>query len=212
MGQYYRILMERDGKKSVNLLAVEFGKDVPEFNRRVGHKLLEHSWLGTLLMDAVAWKLYERPMRLAWVGDYAKQNGEDDVAKVTGGKVVFEQVWGLQEEGEVSKTANPIPVARAFKTPKRFDYAGRCFVDFDKKEFISFDSYIAKSTVNYCGWSGCISPVSLMTAVGNDRGGGDYHHNMPHFAKVGRWAWDRVGITVGAPTGFKRLDIRFRER
>ena len=59
-------------------------------------------------------------------------------------------------------------------------------------------------------WRGtwCISPIPLMTAVGNGRGGGDY--DGVNFDKVGSWAWDEVSIGKKISDDYKKLDIYFK--
>ena len=41
-----------------------------------------------------------------------------------------------------------------------------------------------------------ISPIPLLTAVGNDKGGGDFHKGAGQgYELIGTWAWDTVEIT-----------------
>jgi len=216
MGQYYRILMKRDGKIMVNAREIE-GHDY------VMAKLMEHSYLGHSLMRAVAAELEKGPMRLAWVGDYANQGGDsgdgDDVSVVTNGEVTFNDVWNDAAIDE--SVANGGKVSRiVFPSVKSFKYAGKLFVNYTKEEYVDFDAYIKMSLPDnpsgaiakkrLVDW--CVSPVSLLTAVGNDSGGGDYRSVHPNYAKVGRWAWDEVEIIDGQPPQlFKKLNIYFKD-
>ena len=211
MGQYYRVLMKKDGNVVVN------DRKIVDQDYMVA-KLTEHSYLGNSLMMAVAMKLECGPMRLAWVGDYAKECGEDDVKKVTKGEVEFEQVWGDATENGKDKQ---LPLSHAFPLVTSFGYSGKFFVNHTKMEYVSFDDYIkrsmpesvdsAREPPQKCvGW--CISPVSILTAVGNDRGGGDYRDDHPCFDMVGRWAWDELEIVPKRPSlQYKKLDVFFKE-
>ena len=214
MGQYYRILMKRDGKILVNAREIED-------HGYVMAKLMEHSYLGNDLMRAVAAELEKGPVRLAWVGDYSNQGGDrgdgDDVSVVTNGEVTFNDVWNDAAIDE--SVTNGGKVSRiVFPSVKSFKYAGKLFVNYTKEEYVDFDAYIKLSLPDnpaigkkrLVEW--CVSPVSLLTAIGNDRGGGDYRSSRPNYAKVGRWAWDEVEIIDGQPPPlFKKLNIYFKD-
>ena len=67
MGQYYK-----------TRLFNEETKEVLVFNRRVDDeytwgKLREHSWWFNPFVNAICEKIYEKPHRVAWVGDYADE-------------------------------------------------------------------------------------------------------------------------------------------
>lgn len=86
MGQYYKIVFKHNGGGVVvNDRKIE-GKGY------ILAKLLEHSWLGCDIADAVAYEMYKNPMRLAWVGDYADDGNEVEVA--TNGDISYRGVWG----------------------------------------------------------------------------------------------------------------------
>ena len=56
------------------------------------------------------------------------------------------------------------------------------FIDLDKyKELLKDEDMI-------------ISPIPLLTAVGNDKGGSDFHSGKG-YDLIGTWAWDVVEIT-----------------
>jgi hypothetical protein len=56
---------------------------------------------------------------------------------------------------------------------------------------------------------GRLHPLSLLTAEGNGRGGGDYRGSN-EFA-VGSWARDVISMEVAPPEGFVELDYTFSE-
>ena len=78
MGQYYRVIIEKEGKRTV-------------FNRNVDGeytlaKLTEHSWWENPFVNTICSMLYKTPCKIAWVGDYANDFE------------LYEEVW--QTEGE----------------------------------------------------------------------------------------------------------------
>jgi hypothetical protein len=54
-----------------------------------------------------------------------------------------------------------------------------------------------------------IHPLSLLTAEGNGRGGGDYRG--AHEDLVGSWARDVISVEREAPAGFTELECEFSE-
>ena len=77
-------------------------------------------------------------------------------------------------------------------------------VNHDKNQFVDLKKYKEKSTVD--GW--CIFPISLLTALGNGRGGGDYHKDDP---LVGSWAFDTISLTDQPVTGMEEIEPVFTE-
>lgn len=187
MGQYYRIAFRHEGKKRVivNDRKVE-GADY------IMAKLMEHSWLGTVFTDAVANEMYQNPTRLAWVGDYADEPHE--VEDATHGEVSHAKVWGFYHKHK-------------FK-PILFDYTGKWLCNHSKRVCLSFDDYVAKAR----GEWGIINPIPLLTAIGNNRGGGDYYEGGRDFDKVGTWVWDSISIEDESPEGYEEVDICFKEQ
>ena len=59
------------------------------------------------------------------------------------------------------------------------------------------------------GW--ILHPLSLLTAVGNGRGGGDYPENRVDYYMVGAWAGNTLEITDKVPDGYELEDVRFSE-
>jgi len=87
----------------------------------------------------------------------------------------------------------------------KFDYSHKFLVNLTKKEYISFDEYMAKATSD---WQ--LNPISILTAIGNGRGGGDYYSDDKKTMElVGSWAWDVITIDEEEPVGMKKLDIDF---
>lgn len=148
-------------------------------------KLMEHSWWENDMVNAVAEKFYHTKGQLAWVGDYAN----DDETPIH-----MKHIWGIKGEG-LSKVD--------FSLDKKF------LVNWDTKEYIDLNAYKKKSK-GADGW--VIHPLPLLTAIGNGRGGGDYHYrDNTCLDLVGTWAWKTISIEDKAPEGFKKSDVYFIE-
>lgn len=186
MGQYYKLAFKHNDEEVV------FNDRCVGEHGYIMAKLLEHSWMNHPLMVAVAREMYKNPMRLIWCGDYAEP---EEVTDATKGEVEFGQIWG--EDGNTHKFEEAID---------EFDYKGKWFCNHDKRLAIPLDKYVKQSS-NKDGW--CICPFSLLTAIGNGRGGGDY--DGENVEKVGEWAWNLISIEDEKPEGYEEFDIHFKE-
>ena len=151
-----------------------------------GLKLTEHSWLYNPDVNAIAEMLYKNPAQLAWVGDYANETEEE--------KAVHQYAWG-----------EDAPLQKLPEGDGHF-VEGKFLVNHDKKEYIDIGHYTEKSM--YDDW--CPHPLSLMTAMGNGRGGGDYRSPV-NADMIGSWAMDTISVEDKAPSNFKELDVWFSE-
>jgi len=194
MGQYYAIAMkDSNGDIEVNHRKLK-GHDY------IMAKLLEHSWMKNDLLCTVCAKLEQfEPCRIAWVGDYANEkneDGEEELFEITHGDISYADVWGEHQTHEVVWDAEP------------FDPKGKYLINHTKKVYLSFDKYIEKNEKD--GW--CLHPLSLLTAVGNGRGGGDYYEELPDYDQVGTWAWDEIEIHTEVPHGFNEVEFNFKDK
>lgn len=57
-----------------------------------------------------------------------------------------------------------------------------------------------------------VHPLPLLTACGNNRGGGDYHEKYPDFDLVGIWAFDLIEFANYKPVGFTERVVGFTEQ
>lgn len=166
----------------------EFNNKVTVYNRYVDGeytmaKLMEHSWWENDLMKAIAQKFYHTKGKLAWVGDYAN----DDETPVP-----MKEIWEDTDGVGVSKVD--------------FSLDNKFLINYDKKLYVDLKTY--KEECNVDGW--VVNPLSLLTAIGNGRGGGDYHYSScPCIELVGTWAWDTISIEDKLPKGFNKLDVKF---
>ena len=190
MGQYYR-----------PILADSYGLNCIVFNRSVDDqytlaKLMEHSWWLNPFVNAFAELLYNKPSRLAWVGDYADEPDDFNFPNCSAFHVpCYQEVWG--------DNVNAIGIASS-----DFSLDGKFLLNHDTKQFIDLDEYKAASTDKF-GW--CIHPLPLLTAIGNGRGGGDFHEGNTGFEFVGIWAWQLISIADTVPEGFVKLKLVFKE-
>ena len=188
MGQYYHIAMKIDGKVIFNSRKYK-GSDY------VMAKLMEHSWWKNPLLCCVANEILhaKTPVRLMWVGDYAE---DDEIKNLTNGEVSYKDVWEDESNHQ-------------FEGSKVFGYDGKYFINHTKKVYFSFRKYLknAKETHKNKDW--VINPISLLTAVGNGRGGGDYFGKNEDM--VGTWAWDEISISTNPPEGYTEIEVDFDE-
>lgn len=175
MGQYYMPALKQDDTITI------FNRDVDgEYTLA---KLMEHSWIGNKFCDVIASKIYKKPSRLVWCGDYADEFKNEDIS--------YKDICNSNGVGVNSVS---------------FSYAHKYFVNHDKKLYIDLDKYIVKS--NEDDW--IINPIPLMTAQGNGRGGGDYHKENPNSDKVGEWTWDLISIEDSIPQGYEPYEVFFK--
>ena len=179
MGQYYKAYLKKDNEEIV----LEPGG---------GMKLTEHSWIGNPLTDTVSHLLYKNKMQLAWVGDYAKDLA-DEAKRIP--DEIYKKCWG--KNAKESRMKNNI-----FED---FDYKGKFLINDTKKEYLSLDPKDCAEDSD--GWY--LYPVSLLTAVGNGLGGGDYRGINKD--KVGIWKLDQLYIDDNAPKDYKKVEILFTE-
>ena len=57
-----------------------------------------------------------------------------------------------------------------------------------------------------------MNPLHLLTACGNNRGGGDYYSSYPDFDQVGTWAFDLIEFTELKPEEYEEVHYSFTER
>ena len=141
---------------------------------RDGGKLMEHSILGSDITNSIMAGIYNNPYRIAWVGEYAK---EEECARL--GFNYNDNVWGNN--------------VRANKPDFSGVYLAKYIVNHTKMEYVDFFCYIYDSGAHFKDqFETVIHPLPLLTAVGNGRGSGDYDKRFPYSDIVGRWAGDVI--------------------
>ena len=187
MGQYYHVIAKRDGEKKV-YSPMDFD---------YGFKLMEHSYWHNTFCCSIANAIVDKPTKICWCGDYAEQ----DECEALG--FYYDDVWHLE------KTDNLEAV--------KFDMSSvKYLINNDKKLFVDLQKYYEKSQHSE-EWEGkqydyTIFPISILTCLGNDRGGGDYHEECATcWDSVGSWAFDEIYLSNELPDGYSELDVYFQE-
>jgi hypothetical protein len=193
MGQYYKPISLDKGQwvYSHSIREKLTTHDGREVECGIGLKLMEHSYIGNSMMNAVenllapngAW--YKT--RIVWAGDYA--DDEPD------GK----NLWAMHDdEDENEKPVANIPFSELNIVK---DEALRFVVNHDTKEYVDLHKVEDND-----GWK--IHPLSLLTCEGNGRGGGDFHGDDE---RIGMWARDHISMEYTAPEGYQEVDGTFIE-
>lgn len=191
MGQYY-----------MAVLGNEFGTDCKVFNRSVDGeytfaKLLEHSWWENSFVNSFSKRLYNELGRVIWCGDYAGESDDFDFPICSASYVpCYREVWG-----DNVKTLG--------STSTDFTLDDKFLINYDTKEYVNLNEYKEKSK-GRDSW--VIHPLPLLTAVGNGRGGGDFHEGNIGFENVGIWAWHLLTISDAPEKDFTKLDLVFVEK
>lgn len=216
MGQYYQptIMGKRYGVQGY-LYAHEYDN---------GLKLMEHSYLGNNFVNAVLRKIDHNPMRIAWMGDYADSPYPEDDEKDREPyqrklpKADFMRIWNSVYGQRKAPKIHPEPL-EGFESPDRFDgwylinHSANEYVDLGKfqRENGWVESWTDRDGHKVSMWE-AVHPLPLLTACGNDRGGGDYHAKYPDFDKVGIWAFDLIEFANYKPVGFTEREVHFTEQ
>ena len=148
-----------------------------------GLKLMEHSYVGNKFVNVIANEIVDNPAQLYWLGDYSEPT---DFKSESMFKRIYDYAWG-RKKNTGTTVENP-----------RTEFNWRedwYFINHTKKEF----TLMPKEG----DW--VITPISLLTAIGNGRGGGDYR-NPNDESMVGYWAGDKVSLSRKKPEG-KYIDI-----
>ncbi len=177
------------GQYYVAVILDETGKiirtflDAHQYNN--GSKLTEHSYIGNQYMTAVESLICPEGMfyksRVVWAGDYADPESDQGVP-------LYELAMNEQNKGKASY------VAMKDMEPYRF------IVNHTKKLYV--DKNLEHDDFDY-------HPLSLLTAEGNGRGGGDYKgQNMD---LIGTWARDVLSVEREFPEGYTELECDFAD-
>lgn len=192
MGQYYRIVI-RDKNGIVHYNSRKVKDCVHIFG-----KLMEHSYFDSAIMNAVANFIEKNgPCKLMWVGDYAEKKAVDDICNC---QVNFDAIWN----DDVKFRDGDNACRNIFDNANDYKWDGKYLVNHTKKMYISFTDYMRDMEDDIC-------PLSLLTAVGNGCGGGDYCGSSQDM--VGKWAWDEISIETDKPNDdfIELKDLCFQE-
>lgn len=182
MGQYYVTILTRNDKTRIYSPVVNGDWQ--------GLKLTEHSWFENDYMSVIAKKILKKPTRVIWCGDYAE---DEELQKFLPEYKVSEVQ--RKNTGVTSKSINN----KILKNKYLVNHDKQIYIDLNRYYSIAdeFNSEVDK------GW--IINPISILTALGNNRGGGDYYDGdrTTCFDKVGTWAYDLISLETEIPKDFK---------
>lgn len=203
MGQYYRVILQSD----------EGENKIVAMNPRHyanGVKLMEHSYIGNDFMQAVESMIWKHPMYVSWIGDYSDSPYEGAYASLDHDAFMnlYNGVWG---EDETIPFIRPEPSKHLTVRHRK-----RYLVNHTEEKYIDLGAYIVANQWDET-WGGkthkwCIHPLSLLTACGNDRGGGDYHGEYPDANLCGTWAFSLIELTDKIPDGYLPITVHFTEQ
>ena len=146
--------------------------------------------------NSFAERLYNEEGRVCWVGDYAGEDGDFDFNLNSAFYTPsYKEVWG-----ETVKLHG--------STFSDFTLDHKFLLNHDTKEYIDLNEYKEKSR-DKNDWT--IHPLPLLTAVGNDRGSGDFHEGNIGYEFVGTWAWNLISIADKSPKGYTNINVIFKE-
>jgi len=212
MGQYWKPVC----------LDMHQGIDMHYYNE--GLKLMEHSYKHTPVMRVVCRLLMEgqpwHKKHFAWVGDYADdstmmltEHCDACLEKETNydcpdylRKVVGECNGTYRSFYDCIDIKPKVPTKK--QLPDRYylvNHTKRCFVDMDKCPIQETYSTEGKD------FKLIIHPLSLLTAVSNGLGGGDYTGS--NMDMVGHWAGDVISVSLEKPAedSFEEIIPNFLE-
>ena len=188
MGQYYKVITRRNGKDKV------YNRDVDgEYTMA---KLMEHSWWRNEFCRAFAETLVDKPTKVCWCGDYAEEEECSELG------FDYKKVWGKNKGYGLKSTDFSLNSVKYL-------------INNDKQIYLDLQKYYERCNKkeeyqgNFYDW--CIFPISLLTALGNDRGGGDFHKGNKGYKDVGSWAFDEIYISNTKPDGYAEKRYTFIE-
>jgi len=205
MGQYYTAVVIDENDRISKLWPHNFDN---------GAKLTEHSWIGNNFVNAVYSMINNRRRKVAWIGDYADDpyEPEEDFYAATMPLTEFMSIYNLAyddgpklgEKGFFKKELSCLD----------YDTKGMYLVNHDRTEYIDIAEYIQNSSVQDKNddYPWCLSPLPLLTACGNDRGGGDFRNGQVGYDNIGTWAFQWVEYTDKLPEGYTKANYRFMEK
>lgn len=180
MGQYFKpIAVKERGNPIIGWCSpYDYGN---------GAKLMEHSWIGNDFVSSVesllipGGKWYKES--IVWGGDYAdKESGTN------------ETLYGMCTDKTKLK-----PKVKVDPTEYRY------IVNHTKKLFVD-KARVPGGRGEWTTWK--IHPLPLLTAEGNNRGGGDYRGEDEI---IGSWARNSISIETIPPAGYDEINFTLTE-
>ena len=207
MGQYYYPTILREKNKRF------YSEEFYPLDYDNGLKLTEHSYCGNHFVETVMAQLLNKPGRLAWLGDY---HSDGDFAELNPGlpKIIEKKFnehykcFTLRGREDFCHGKH----VRHYNKPEEVkERQGRFILNHDKKCYIDMVEYEKNNLTCTEDDDWQFHPIPLLTAVGNGRGGGDFHGIGEE--DVGCWAGDLLEVRNAKPSGYIDVteDIQFQE-
>lgn len=196
MGQYYKAILLDADKKTPRFHFSSWG-----FNN--GAKLTEHSFIGNTFMGAVEKVIADNPMPLVWGGDYAdieegKGGNLYDLSETMGSEEITPTTLNKKLHIKIEKLLNKLADFSEHKNRYILNHSKKEYVDKEKCPYWLMGEYKM-----------ALHPLSLLTAEGNERGGGDYEGT--NMRLVGRWSRDTISVSNDVPDDFVEIIPNFVE-
>lgn len=210
MGQYY---------KPISLDKKEW---LYSHNFDAGLKLMEHSYIGNDLLDAVEILLIPEgrwhKTRIVWAGDYAdKEDVDSEFFRLYKGEIDNNSpnLYQIMNEENGFNNLDPYTIHQ-FKEENKIDLKEFPFIlNHTEKTYI--DKRLIEKDHTWTDpregidYDIKIHPLPLLTAEGNGRGGGDFHEGGIGYEYIGQWARAIISIEKEVPEGYELFDISFKE-
>ena len=207
MGQYYKaLLIGKHGKRYI----------LESWDYDNGSKLMEHSYINNSFMRAAASMLVDYPMKVAWIGDYSDDKyGDPYEQKMPHDKFMrhYKACWNNGSKPHYMPDAAEVAYVGLEENWYLINHTQKLVIDLGKyyeqnkweETWTDYQTHEKRSS-----WY-CVHPLSLLTACGNDRGGGDYHSKYPDYSEVGTWAFDKLEYRHDKPEGYTEVMYSFKE-
>ena len=177
MGQYYHAVLL--GEKTNEADAEFIRAAIHSFPFNNGMKLIEHSYIDSQFMCAVEFLLCP-------LGMFYKT------------RIVWAGDYANPEPGS-EKNLHHLSEGKEYLTSHSLDFCMmmkpyKFIVNHTKKQYVTKTGRV-------------FHPLSLLTAEGNGRGGGDYHGSSEDL--VGTWARDVISVEMAEPPNYTELACPF---
>lgn len=201
MGQFYKAI-------------VIDGNETKLYEPEGGAKLTEHSWLGNEFVNWVYSNIEKSPKRVAWIGDYSNMDWNDDEPYANA--ISPEEFLHYYNIAWSEDDAFPVESAVGLDQDYLYNYVNidtkeRYLVNHSRRLYLDMETYIDKCKVLESGDWWCLSPLPLLAACGNGRGGGDFAEEYEGFENVGIWAFDLLQYSDHHPAEYREVQYTFRE-
>lgn len=184
MGQYYIAAFIAHSANLKDIKKEDIIAWKPPGNFHNGNKLVEHSYITNNFMAAVEHSISPMGMfhkcRIIWAGDYADP-----------------EPCGQNIHALAREQLNKIDSVQQGEVSYRF------IVNHTKKLYI--DKHILEGNGNYI-----LHPLSLLTADGNGRGGGDYAGTGEDMC--GTWRLDSISMENSIPKDYTEFIVNFNHQ